>query len=103
VETCSLQLESSNAEVYTGSGVLPPGTPDGLNRTGIMGAGDFLPRFLLEGLPVGEFRYVKHLLFLNVQEVAREAEQVLKVLQREGGPSGSCKVPQTCPSKRWMG
>ena len=68
--------------------MLPPGTPDGLNRIGIMGAGDFLPRFLLEGLPVGEFRYVKHHLFLNVQEVAREAEQVYKVLQREGGPSG---------------
>ena len=83
-ETCCLHLERSKTEVYTQSGVLPPGTPDGLARAGTMVGDEFLPGFTLYGIPIGDSRYVKHHLHLKVQEVAREVEQVQRVLQGEG-------------------
>ena len=82
--TCCLHLERSKTEVYTQSGVLPPGTPEGLARAGIMVGDEFLPGFMLYGIPIGDSRYVKHQLNMKVQEVAREVEQVLEVLQGEG-------------------
>ena len=81
---CGLRLERSKTEVYTWSGMLPPNTPDGLARSGTMVGEEFLPGFLLYGIPVGDSRYVKHHLSKKVQEVAREVEQVLTVLQGEG-------------------
>ena len=36
------------------------------------------------GIPIGDSRFVKHKLSLKLEEVAREVEQVLTVLQGEG-------------------
>ena len=82
--TCCLHLERSKTEVFTWSGVLPPNTPEGLARAGSMIDQEFLPGFIIYGIPVGDRRYVKHHLALKVQAVAREVGQVLKVLQGEG-------------------
>jgi hypothetical protein len=83
-QTCCLQLERSKTEVYTITGVLPAGTPEGLTRAGTVVGGEFLSGFVLYGIPVGESRFVKHHLSLKVQEVAREVREVLEVLQGEG-------------------
>ena len=82
--TCCLQLERSKTEVYTSSGVLPAGTPEGLTRAGAVVGDEFLSGFVLYGVPVGEPRFVQHQLSLKVQDVAREVQEVLEVLQGEG-------------------
>ena len=43
-----------------------------------------MPGFVLYGILVGEARFVKHHLSRKVQEVAREIQQTLEVLQGEG-------------------
>ena len=83
-ETCCLKLERSKTEVFSATGVLPPGTPPGLARAGTVVDGVFLPGFVMYGIPIGDSRFVKHKLALKVQEVTREVEQVLTVLQGEG-------------------
>ena len=56
----------------------------GLARAGITVGDAFLPGFVLYGIPVGEPEFVKHHLSLKVQEVEREVNEVLEVLQGEG-------------------
>ena len=46
--------------------------------------GQFLPGFMCYGIPIGTQAYVKYQLSLKVQEVAGEAEQIVKVLEGEG-------------------
>ena len=62
--TCCLHLEKSKTEVFTWSGELPPSTPEGLARAGTIVDEDFVPGFVLYGIPVGDTRYVKLHLFL---------------------------------------
>ena len=83
-ETCCLKLERSKTEVYTATGVLPAGTPASVARAGAVVDGVFLPGFVMYGIPIGDSSFVKHKLALKVQEVAREVDQVLTVLQGEG-------------------
>ena len=45
---------------------------------------EFCPGFLCYGIPVGTPAYVRHQLSIKVQEVAREVEQIVKVLDQEG-------------------
>ena len=52
-DTCCLQLERSKTEVFTWSGVSPPNTPDGLARAGTLVGDEFLPGFIIYGIPVG--------------------------------------------------
>ena len=63
---------------------MPPNTPADLPRAGTVVDGEFLPGFMMYGIPIGDRRYVKHQLALKVQGVGKEVEQVLKVLQGEG-------------------
>ena len=55
-----------------------------VTMAGTMADGQFLPGFMLYGIPVGDSRYVKHHLRLKVEEVGREVEQILAVLKGEG-------------------
>ena len=82
--SCCLQLERSKTEVYTSTGVMPAGTPEGLSRAGTMVGEEFLPGFVLYGIPIGDTRFVKQKLSLKVEEIARDANQMLTVLQGEG-------------------
>ena len=70
--------------MHTATGVLPPETPAGLARAGTVVDGVFLPGFIMYGIPIGDSRFVKHKLSLKLEEVAREVEQVITVLQGEG-------------------
>ena len=84
-QKCCLHLERSKTEVYTGSEVLHPGTPAGLRIAGTRVAGEeFLPGFVLYGIPIGDSRFVKHHLALKVQEIAKQVDDVLEVLDGEG-------------------
>ena len=65
--TCSLQLERSKTEVFTWSGTLPANTPKGLGRAGVLVNDEFLPGFVIYGIPVGDSRYVKHELAKKVK------------------------------------
>ena len=82
--TCLLQLERSKTEVFTWTEHLPASTPAGLTVAGCIVQGQFLPGFMCYGIPIGTPSYVKHQLSLKVQEVAREVDQVVKVLEGEG-------------------
>ena len=46
--------------------------------------GHFQPGFMCYGIPIGTPGYVKHQLSLKVQEVAREVQEIVKVLEGEG-------------------
>jgi hypothetical protein len=45
---------------------------------------EFGPGFLCYGIPDGSPAYVRHQLSRKVQEVAREVEQIVKVMDQEG-------------------
>ena len=60
--------------------MLPEKTTQGLAQAGTLVGEDFLPGFVLYGIPVGNGRYVKHHLSLKVKDVAGEVEQILNVL-----------------------
>ena len=83
-QTCLLQLERNKTQVFTWSGDLPDNTPMGFPRAGIMVDQEFCPGFLCYGIPIGTPAYVRHELSLKIQEVAREVEQIVKVLDQEG-------------------
>ena len=83
-QTCLLHIERSKTEVFTWSGELPAGTPEGFPRAGTVIDQEFCPGFLCYGIPVGTPAYVRHQLSKKVQEVASEVEQIVKVLDQEG-------------------
>ena len=68
-QTCLLQLERSKTEVFTWSGQLPAGTPEGFPRAGTMVGEEFCPGFLCYGIPIGTPAYVRHQLSLKVHVV----------------------------------
>ena len=82
--TCLLQLERSKTEVFNWSSRLPESSPVGLKVAGCEVEGQFLPGFMCYGIPIGTQAYVKHQLSLKVQEVAKEVEEIVKVLDGEG-------------------
>ena len=83
-DKCLLQLERSKTEVFTWDGILPAATPEGFKKAGITVGDQFLPGFLCYGIPVGSPGYVRHQLSLKVQDIGREVEMSLKVLENEG-------------------
>ena len=83
-ETCLLELERSKTQVFTWESELPASTPAGYSRAGIMIDGQFKPGFMCYGIPVGSPEYVRHELSVKVQEVAREVENIVKVMGGEG-------------------
>ena len=82
--TCLLQLERSKTEVFNWSCRLPESSPVGLKVAGSEVNGQFLPGFICYGIPIGTQAYVKYQLSLKVQEVAREVEEIVRVLDGEG-------------------
>ena len=83
-QICLLKLERSKTEVFTWSDRLPDNTPAGLTVAGCMVEEQFLPGFMCYGIPIGSPEYVKHQLSLKVQEVAKEVEEIVRVLEGEG-------------------
>ena len=83
-DKCLLQLERSKTEVFTWAGVLPAATPEGYKNAGINVGDQFMPGFLCYGIPVGSDGYVRHQLSVKVQEIGREMEMSVKVLENEG-------------------
>jgi hypothetical protein len=81
---CLLQLERTKTEVFSWTGIPPASTPEGFKNAGITKDGEFLPGFLCYGIPIGTPGYVRHQLSMKVQEVAKEVEQTVKVLEGEG-------------------
>ena len=90
--TCLLQLERSKTEVFNWSCKLPESSSVGLKAAGCEVEGQFLPGFMCYGIPIDNQAYVKHQLSLKVQEVAREVEEIVKVLDRRPGHLDSCKI-----------
>ena len=82
-EVCLLEWQRSKTEVFTWSGVLPAQTTPGLVRAGALVNGVFESGFLCYGVPIGADNYVRHMLEVKVEEVAREAELSVKVLETE--------------------
>ena len=65
----------------------------GLKVAGCLVDGQFLSEYLCYGIPVGTPGYRKYQLSLKVQEVARDVEQIVRVL--EGGKvkgKDHCKI-----------
>ena len=83
-ESCSLKLERSKTEVFTWSDKLPDNTPEGLTVAGSIVDQIFLPGFMCYGIPIGTKEYVRHQLSEKVQEVAKEVEEIVSVLDGEG-------------------
>ena len=83
-ETCLLQLERSITQVFTWDDELPPSTPAGYPKAGKTVDGQFLPGFMCYGIPVGSPQYVRHELSVKVQEVAKEVEKIVSVMEGEG-------------------
>ena len=81
---CLLKLERSKTEVFSWTDKLPESTPPGLALAGCMVEGHFQPGFMCYGIPIGTPGYVKHQLSLKVQEVAKEVQEIVKVLEGEG-------------------
>ena len=80
---CMLEWQRTKTEVFTWSGVLPPQTSPGLVRAGTVISGQFEAGFLCYGVPVGSDSYVRNMLEVKVEEIAREAEKTVKVLELE--------------------
>ena len=81
---CLLTLQRDKTEIFSWTGQLPPGSPEGLRIAGTEVEGRFEPGYICYGIPVGTRPYVRHHLRLKVEQVAREVEEVCRVLEGEG-------------------
>ena len=82
-EVCLLEWQRTKTEVFTWSGVLPLQTSPGLLSAGSVVRGQFEPGFLCYGVPIGTDQYVRNMLEIKVEEVARDVEKAVKVLELE--------------------
>jgi hypothetical protein len=62
---------------------LPKRTPVGLVQAGITVNGKWEPGFICYGVPIGLDIYVLHMLNVKMDEIEKEAEQVVTVLEEE--------------------
>ena len=76
-------LQRTKTEVLCMDTDLPKNAPDGLIQAGATINGKWEPGFICYGVPIGSDKYVLHMLNLKMEEIEREAEQVLTVLEEE--------------------
>ena len=62
---------------------LPKSTPPGLVQAGTTVSGKWEPGFICYGVPIGSDVYVSHMLNVKMDEIEKEAEQVVTVLEDE--------------------
>ena len=91
-EKCLLHLQVTKTEVFTWTGVSPVETPQDMTRAGTMVGDVWCPGFVCYGIPVGDSRYVQHMLSEKVQEIQKDVVWVKAVLVRpanNSSPSGN--------------
>ena len=82
-EECGLEPQLSKSEIYSSTGTRHPAMPEDVPLAGKMVDGVFAPGFLLYGVPVGSDPYVVDMLGQKEREVAIEAKNACKLLDRE--------------------
>ena len=82
-EHCGLELQRTKCEVFNWQGVLPPGSLPGLTLAGAEVSGRFEPGMVVYGVPVGTNAYVKGMMDIKIEEVARKAAKACEVLGDE--------------------
>ena len=82
-EHCGLELQRSKTEVLCMDTDLPKNTPSGLVQAGVTVKGKWEPGFICYGVPIGSDVYVSHMLNVKMDEIEKEAEQVVTVLEDE--------------------
>ena len=77
------ELEWSKTEVFSWTGRLPEGAPEGIKLAGEEVGGVFQPGFIVYGQPVGSPEYVTRQLWARAQNVLRDAKKTVEVLGGE--------------------
>ena len=84
-EHCGLNLRLSKSLVYTQSGEMPPGAPDGMEQAGIRAeeGGPWLSGFRCYGVYIGSDAYVRHMLKKEAERICGEIDQVMHLLRKD--------------------
>ena len=82
-EQCLLQLEWSKTELFSWSGVLPAGCPEGITLAGEDAQEGFRPGFLCYGVPVGTPEYAASQLWGRARKIVTDANKTVEILGAE--------------------
>ena len=89
-ENCGIILQRSKCEVFTWSGELPPGCPEGLTKAGMDVENVWEPGFMCVGAPFGSDSYCKAKLSEKVDELENEIKQAKNILAAEKQAMWTC-------------
>ena len=89
-ENCGLTLQRTKCEVFSWSGELPPGCPDGFTKAGMEVDGVWEPGFMCVGAPFGSDAYCKAMLDNKVNELEEEIRKAKDLLCREKQALWTC-------------
>ena len=77
---CHLQLQWSKSHIFTWSGILPEGTPNGVHIAGKTVNGNFEVGFDCYGVPLGTEKYIESELYVVAEEIIKNAFKTREVL-----------------------
>ena len=77
---CHLQLQWAKSNIFSWSGVLPEGTPPGVEIAGKMVDGSFEVGFDCYGVPMGTDKYIQSELHVTAEEIVRDAVKTRELL-----------------------
>ena len=79
-DRCHLQLQWSKSNIFTWSGILPEGTPEGVEAAGKYVDGQFEVGFDCYGIPMGTDKYISSELFSTAREIVKDATKTRELI-----------------------
>ena len=79
-ERCHLQLHWGKSHIFTWTGTLPEGTPEGVELAGKMVDGVYEVGFDCYGVPMGTDKYIESELMVVAKEIVEEAQKTRELL-----------------------